>query len=56
MHLSTFSTRETTIGWVIDATKRDGRIEQLIGIFDTEEFAANWIADHPALWWKSQNA
>jgi len=33
MHLSTLAARETNDGWVIDGTKADGAVEQLIGVF-----------------------
>jgi hypothetical protein len=56
MHLSMFSTRETKAGWVIDAYKINGNVEQLLGVFTTKLGAVNWIAEHPAVWWKLHNA
>jgi hypothetical protein len=53
MHLSTFAARETLSGWVVDATKADGRIEQLVGLYTSRAKAVGWIADHPASWWRS---
>lgn len=53
MHLSTFSARKTTDGWVIDATKLDGHLEQLVGLYTSRAKAVGWIADHPASWWTS---
>jgi hypothetical protein len=55
MHLSTFAARWTEDGWVIDATKIDGRVEQLIGLYNTEAGAMNWITAHPVAWWKLQS-
>ena len=54
MHSSTLAARETREGWVIDATKADGRIEQLLGLFTSKSAATDWIADHPAEWWTFQ--
>jgi hypothetical protein len=52
MHLSTFAAREISTGWVVDATKADGRVEQLLGVYTSKAGAVNWIADHPPTWWK----
>jgi hypothetical protein len=55
MHLSTFEARETDAGWVIDATKNDGKVEQILGVFTSKRGAVKWIAEHPAAWWKIHN-
>jgi gamma-glutamyl-gamma-aminobutyrate hydrolase PuuD len=52
MHLSTFAARKISDGWVIDATKADGCIEQLVGVYNSEALAVDWIVNHPAAWWK----
>ena len=51
MHLSTFASRQITSGWVVDATKADGRVEQLVGLYNSQAAATTWIAEHPAAWW-----
>jgi hypothetical protein len=55
MSLSTFAVRKTIHGWVIDATKTDGQVDQLIGVYTTKLSAVQWIASHSAAWWKLQN-
>jgi hypothetical protein len=56
MHTPTFAARQTAAGWVIDATTANGAIEQLLGLFISEDAATRWIADHPADWWKLRTA
>jgi hypothetical protein len=46
--LINIAARKTKDGWVIDATKIDGHVEQLIGVYKSKLKATNWIADHPA--------
>jgi hypothetical protein len=54
MHQSTFAARSADYGWVIDATKNDGQVEQLVGVYRSEYLAVRWIEDHPAAWWAAQ--
>lgn len=51
MHLSTFAPRSAWYGWVIDATKNDGQVVQLTGVYTSERSAMRWIEEHPAAWW-----
>jgi hypothetical protein len=44
-HFSTFSPRQTEAGWVIDATRNDGKAEQLLGVFTSKLSAVKWIAN-----------
>jgi hypothetical protein len=52
MHTSTFATRHINSGWVIDATKANGQVVQLMGVYVEEKAAKAWIAEHPAEWFK----
>jgi len=52
MHSSTFAIRHIDAGWVIDATKADGRVEQLVGVFLKKKHAIVWMAEHTAEWFK----
>jgi hypothetical protein len=52
MQLSTFATRHIDAGWVIDATKADGQVVQLIGVFVNKKAAVVWMAEHTSKWFK----
>jgi hypothetical protein len=52
MHSSTFAIRHIDAGWVIDAIKADGRVEQLVGVFLKKKYAVVWMAEHTAEWFK----
>jgi hypothetical protein len=52
MHTSTFATRQTDAGWVIDATKADGEVVQLVGLYRKKKAAIVWMAGHPAEWFR----
>ena len=52
MHLSTFTPRHIDAGWVIDATKADGQVVQLIGVFVNKKAAVVWMAEHTSKWFK----
>jgi hypothetical protein len=45
---TTFATRHINTGWVIDATKADGQVEELVGVYAHEHDAVNWIANQIA--------
>jgi hypothetical protein len=50
MQTSTFATRNSDGGWVIDATKADGQIVQLVGVYLKKDAALAWMAVHTAEW------
>jgi hypothetical protein len=52
MQTSTFTTRHTDAGWVIDATKADGEVVQLIGVYLKKKAATAWMAEHTAEWFR----
>jgi hypothetical protein len=52
MQTSTFATRNSDGGWVIDATKADGQIVQLVGVYLKKDAAIAWMAVHTAEWFK----
>jgi hypothetical protein len=55
LHTSTFCARQIFDGWVIDATRSNGLVEQLIGVFSSKSAALMWISEHPAAWWKTNS-